>query len=180
MDNFRAQFWSFDALFAMIIFLAAITILAIAWLDISNQLSLATGGTSYIMQLQSEAVAQNLMSTGSPADWQSAVNTSSVSTWGDIGIGLAQSQGSPSLSAAKMYALMSMVDYNYSMAGQDLGTSFNYYIIINSSTLNITMGRSPLTGNSVTTYISRKSAFINGEAAQITVMVWSGSVSSVS
>jgi hypothetical protein len=178
--GFRAQFWSFDVLFAIVIFMAAITILALAWFNISNELALSNGGASYIMQLQSQAVAQNLVSAGSPADWQSIINPSSPATWGSIGAGLATLQGSQTLSPAKVYALQSMVNYNYSDAGPVLGTTYNYYIIINSSSFNITMGRNPTTNNAVTTFLNKKSAFINGVAAQITVFIWSGSVSSVS
>lgn len=180
MNNLKAQFWSFDALFAVIIFMAAVTILAVAWLSISNQLSLSTGGVSYTMQLQAQAVAQNLVSSGSPVDWQSVVNTSSTSTWSNVGIGLAATQGSPSLSPAKLYTFMSMVNYNYSDAGLLIGTTFNYYIIINSTNMNITLGKNPLTGNAVTTFINKKSAFINGTPARIEVLIWSGSTASVS
>ena len=178
--TFKAQFWSFDALFAVIIFMAAITILSIAWLSISNQLSLSTGGVSYTMQLQAQTVAQNLVSAGSPSDWQSVVNPNAADTWGNVGVGLATTQGSQSLSQAKLYTLMSMVNYNYSAAGPLIGTTFNYYITINSTSFNVTMGRSPLTGNAVTTFISKKSAFINGTPARIEIFVWSSSTASVS
>lgn len=180
LKSFKAQFWSFDALFAIVIFMAAITILALAWLNISNELALSSGGASYTMQLQAQAVGQNLVSAGSPADWQSVVSPSSPATWGSVGVGLAVSQGSQALSPAKIYALQSMVNYNYSDAGPVLGTTYNYYIIINSSSFNITMGRNPTTSNAVTTFLNRKSAFVNGVAAQVTVFIWSGSVSSVS
>ena len=39
--NMKMQFWSFDVIFAIVIFSVAITILAFTWYDINNQLSLA-------------------------------------------------------------------------------------------------------------------------------------------
>jgi len=176
---YRAQFWSFDALFAMIIFVAAITILSLAWFNISTELSLSSGSISYIMQLQSQAVAQNIVSAGSPQNWQSIVNLSAPITWERVGVGLASSQGSSSLSPAKLYALQSMVNSNYSTAGLELGTDFNYYITIDSSQFNVTMGMNPVTSNSVTTFLNRKSAYINGVPVEISVYIWSGSTSSV-
>ncbi len=180
MKGFKAQFWSLDAIFAVVIFLAAMAILTITWFNVSSQLALATSGNSYIMQLQAQQVAQNLLSTGSPANWQFVVNPASVSTWSGVGAGLASSQGSSSLSPAKLYALQSMVNYNYSDAGPALGTTFNYYITILGGPYNITMGSNPNTGNSLTTFVSKKSAFINGVGVQIQVFIWSGSISSVS
>ncbi len=178
--RFRGQFWSFDAIFAVVIFMSAITILSIAWLDVSNQLSIASGGTSYIMQLQAQGVAQNLVSAGSPSNWQATLVPNSIGTWSSVGVGLALSPGSSTLSGAKLYALQSMVNYNYSMAGQSLGTTYNYYITISSSSLNITMGENPTTNGAVTTFLSRKSAFLNGAPVQIEVLIWSSSQSSVS
>ncbi len=178
--GFGAQFWSFDAIFAIIIFMSAITILSIAWLDVSNQLSIASGGTSYIMQLQAQGVAQNLLSAGSPSNWQAIVVLHSVSAWTSVGIGLASSPGSSSLSGAKLYALQSMVNYNYSGAGQALGTTYNYYITISGSSLNITLGENPTMNGAVTTFLSRRSAFLNGAPVQIEVFVWSSSTGSVS
>lgn len=175
----RGQFWSFDVLFALIIFVAAVTILAVAWLDVSSGLAIATGGVSYIMQLQSQTVAQNLLSSGSPDNWPSLINPTAPATWGSVGVGLASSLGSASLSPAKIYALQSMASYNYTAAGPEIGTTYNYYIMITTSVANITIGRNPA-GSAVTTFIARRSALLNGVSAQVVVYIWSGSVSSVS
>ena len=176
----KGQFWSFDVLFALIIFSAAMTILAVAWLDLSSGLAITTGGVSYIMQLQAQAVAQNLMSPGSPGNWPSLINPTAQSTWSGVGAGLTSSLGSASLSSAKIYALQSMANYNYTAAGPEIGTTYNYYIMITGSAVNITIGRNPTTSNSVTTFIAKRSALLNGVSAQVVVYIWSGSVSSVS
>lgn len=176
----RGQFWSFDAVFAIIIFMSAITIIAIAWLNISNQLSLTTAGSAYIMQLQAQQVAQNMLSAGSPTNWQAIVSPNSTGTWTGIGVGLASSPGSANLVPSKLYALQSMVNYNYTDAAQAIGTSYDYYITITGSTMNITMGKNPVTNGAVTTFLGKRDAQINGVPVQIEVFVWSASVDSVS
>ncbi len=178
-EGIKAQFWSFDALFAIMIFSVAVTILALTWLNISNELSLSSSNQGFIMQLQAQDVAQSLVSPGSPANWQSTINLTNPSSWIDDGVGLGSSQGS-SLSTTKLYALQSMVSYNYSAAGPALGTEFNYYITMNGGPFNVTMGDNPTTNNAVTTFLSRKSGVINGVPVKIVVYIWSSSVSSAS
>jgi hypothetical protein len=178
--KFKAQFWSFDLVFAMIIFMAAITILAITWLNISNQLSVSNGGIATLMQLQAQQIGKNLVSQGNPGNWDSVVNSSLPSTYSNIAAGLASSQGSSSLSSQKLYTLLSMVNNNYSEAGLTFGATYDYYIIINGGPFNITMGRNPITNGAVTTFISTRSAFINGIPVIIKVYLWSSSTSSAS
>lgn len=175
--SFKAQFWSFDIVFAMVIFMSAITILAITWLNISNQLSISNGGIITLMQLQAQQVGQNLASQGTPGNWYSLVNASLPSTYSNIAAGLASSQGSSSLSSQKLYTLLSMVNENYSDAGLAFGATYDYYIIIKGGPFNITMGRNPITNGAVTTFINKRSAFINGIPVTISVYLWSSSSS---
>jgi hypothetical protein len=179
IGSFKAQFWSFDLVFAMVIFMSAITILAITWLNISNQLSISTGGITTLMQLQAQQIGQNLVSQGTPGNWEGLVNTSAPATYSKIAAGLASSQGSSSLSSKKLYTLISMVNQNYSDAGLTFGATYDYYIIINGGGLNVTMGRNPTTNGAVTTFVSTRSAFINGIPVIIKVYLWSSNPSAV-
>ena len=84
IGSFKAQFWSFDLVFAMVIFMSAITILAITWLNISNQLSISTGGITTLMQLQAQQIGQNLVSQGTPGNWEGLVNTSAPASFRSV------------------------------------------------------------------------------------------------
>src|SRR6267378_699322 len=102
-ENIKAQFWSFDVIFAIIIFTTAITILAITWFSVNNQLSLAYGNGAVVMQIQTKTFAQQLMSPGAPSNWQGTINTTNSLTWGGISIGLGASQGTSNLSISKIF-----------------------------------------------------------------------------
>lgn len=178
MRNFKAQFWSFDVIFAVIIFSFAITILAFTWFNISNQLSLGYGNGSGIMQLQLQSLVQNLMSPGIPNNWQSTVNTTNPSTWTGILAGLSNSQGSYSLSSSKIYTLASMANgNNYQATKQVLGVGFDYYITIRSSSsmgsgINVNIGSNPATKGALTVYVDRVYATMNGVPVTVQIVLW--------
>jgi hypothetical protein len=179
-NSFKGQFWSFDMVFAMVVFMAAITILASTWLSISNQLALSSSGIIELMQLQVQQVSQNLVSAGTPVNWQSIVNTSQPSTFSDVSPGLAASVGSSSISSAKLYTLISMVNKNYSAAGLSFGATYDYYINLAGGSINVSIGKNPLTNGAVTTFVSTRSAFMNGVPITIKVYIWSSHPSAVS
>ena len=173
----KAQFWSFDVIFAVVIFSTAITIMAFTWFNINNQLSLSYSNGASIMQLQLQSLSQSLLSPGSPSSWQSTVNTTNVSTWSGVSAGLGSGQGSVMLSSPKVYALMSMANYNYQESKQVLGTGFDYYITIKSnpatgSGINVVIGRSPYSNGAKTVYVQYKSAIINGMPVTMQVILW--------
>ncbi|MCL5093008.1 MAG: hypothetical protein M1128_00895, partial [Candidatus Marsarchaeota archaeon] len=58
--NFKAQFWSFDVIFAIVIFTISLTILAYTWFNINNELALAYGNGGTIMELQAQTLAHTL------------------------------------------------------------------------------------------------------------------------
>ena len=161
-------------IFSIVIFTVALTILTFTWFGINSQLSLAYGNGATLMQLQAQTLAQTLMSTGVPANWPSLVNTSNTVTWSDVSIGLASAQGSTRLSASKLYTFMAMANTNYQATKPILGTAFDYYINIESSSFNITIGSSPASGKALTTYVEKKGVFINGQPAVIVIQVWTG------
>lgn len=172
----RAQFWSFDVIFAVIIFSFAITVLALTWFNISNQLSLGYSNGSGIMQQQLQRLSQNLDSGGTPTDWENLVNVTKVNTWNGMTVGFTVFSKS-SLSSAKVYAFMSMSDYNYQATKELLGVGFDYYITITSnpavgSGINITMGRNPEDYGALTTYVATRTGHMNGIPITETVMLW--------
>lgn len=178
----KAQFWSFDVIFSIVIFSIAITILAFAWYNINNQLSLAYGSSAEIAQFQSQSLAQNLLSTGTPAGWNAAVNTTNTLTWANVSIGLGSSTSGSSLSSAKVYTFMAMTSNTvlYQATKQELGVGYDYYIIINGGGLNLTMGQNPLTNGALSIYIAKRSVTINGNPAVMTVEIWTNTALAIS
>ncbi len=171
----KAQFWSFDVIFAIVIFSIAITILAFTWYQINSQLSIAYGNGATVMQLQASSLASTLLSPGSPSNWNSYVNTTNQSTWSDIGIGIGSNTSS--IDSNKLYTLMSMSNYNYQATKQALGIGFDYYITITSQTssggaLNISIGENPGTHNALTVYVEKRSSYIDGTPVQVTIELW--------
>ncbi|MEM0148615.1 MAG: hypothetical protein QXY10_03405, partial [Candidatus Micrarchaeaceae archaeon] len=123
---YKLQFWSFDMIFAIIIFGVAITIVGYTWYNISNQLSISYGETQPILAAQAQSFAQSLFTQGYPNDWQSVINFTNISTWYGVNIGLLNSAGT--LSANKILALSSIANYNYKASKFPLGIIFDYYI----------------------------------------------------
>jgi len=172
----KAQFWSFDVIFAIVIFSIAITILAFTWYNINNQLSLAYGNGATIMQLQAASFAKTLLSSGSPSNWESIVNTTNTNTWNFTSIGIGATNGT-GISSKKLYTLMSMANYNYQATKQALGIGFDYYITITSTSSNggsisATIGMNPGKGRALTVYVEKRSSFINGNPVQIVIDLW--------
>jgi hypothetical protein len=185
MKALRAQFWSFDVIFAIVIFSFAITILAFTWFNISNQLALNYGNGPGIMQLQIQSVEQNLLSPGIPNNWQSTINTTNPSTWSGVLVGLATTPGSSTLSSGKLYSFMSVAFYNYSATKQMLGTGFDYYITIRSisnvgSGININIGKNPATNGALTEYVEKNYANLNGVPVIVQTILWTNTTLSTS
>jgi hypothetical protein len=148
MKTFKAQFWSFDVIFAVIIFSFAITILAFTWFNVNSQLSLGYSNGATIMQQELQSMSQSLLAPGVPSSWQGTIDTTNSLTWGGVYVGIAQNQSSVALSPQKVYALLSMSNTNYQATKQVLGVGYNYYITIKSSPtigsgINISMGSNP-------------------------------------
>ncbi|MGC8669552.1 MAG: hypothetical protein ACP5TL_00135 [Candidatus Micrarchaeia archaeon] len=169
----KAQFWSFDVIFAIVIFGVAITIIAFTWYQISTQLSLSYGNGAAIMELQADTLAKSLLSEGYPSDWESLINTTNSSTWKYVSIGILNRTG---ISIKKLYAFMSMSNSNYQATKQALGIGFDYFIVIESKLynngINITIGRNPAKNNALTIYVEKRSSFINGVPVEINIYLW--------
>lgn len=170
----RAQFWSFDIIFAIVIFSVALTLLTYTWYNINSQLSLAYGNGATVMQIEQQSLASTLLTPGSPSYWNSEINTSNASTWTGISVGLANNPDSGILSPAKVYALMAMASTTtgYQQTKQVLGIGYDYYIVIKGGSLNITIGENPNTNGALTTYTSTSRAFLGGVPVAVQVDVW--------
>jgi hypothetical protein len=176
----KLQIWSLDLIFAVVIFSFTVTIVAVAWLHISNGLSSSYGNSQGIIYLQSTAMSDTLLSTGAPADWVSIVNTTNSLSWRGLAPGIITAPGQSQISPAKLYALESMVSTNYTATKPLFGLGNDYYIIIGSpgkGIANITIGHNPSAYNASTIYVNKRSAVLYGSTVPITIMVWSNSTS---
>ncbi len=183
--NIRGQFWSFDVIFSVVIFSFAITILSFTWFNINGQLSIAYGNGAGIMQLQLQSLSQNLMSPGSPGNWQSTISTTNPATWSAVSIGITNGRGSYVISPSKLYTFISMADNNYQASKQTLGVGFDYYITIQGSSelgsnLDIAVGSNPASGGALTTYVDNVAATLNGVPVNVQIILWTNTTLAVS
>ncbi len=170
----RAQFWSFDIIFAIVIFSVALTLLVYTWYNVNNQLSLVYGNGASIMQLEVQGLSRSILTEGSPPYWNSMVNTSNPSTWSGISVGLATGPHTAELSQSKLYTLMAMAanSTGYQETKQVLGIGYDYYIAISGGGINVSIGENPATGGSLTTYVNSEHAFIGSTPVKVQVEVW--------
>jgi len=181
VKNFNAQFWSFDAIFAIVIFGIALMLLAYTWYSVNTQLSILYGNGATVLQIQAQSVARQLLTTGAPSNWQGIINVSNTVTWTGVGAGLAISNSGVALSTGKIYALMAMSSPStYQLSKQMLGVGYDYYIEIIGNNYNITMGENPSTHNTLTTGVYIESATINGAPVTVVTMIWTNQPLAVS
>jgi hypothetical protein len=178
--RFKAQFWSFDVIFAMVIFTIALTILGFTWYSVNNELALSYGSGAILAQLETHTLAQNIMSTGYPTSWFSVVNTSNTFTWSNVSIGLSLAPSSSNLSINKIYALSAMSSNNYQATKQDLGVGYDYYVTIVGGSYNISIGRNPSTNKALTVYVERRSALLQGTPVIVQAIVWTNTSLAIS
>lgn len=170
----RAQFWSFDIIFAIVIFSVALTLLVYTWYDVNSQLSLVYGNGATIMQLELQSLSRGILEQGVPAYWNSVVNTSNTSTWSGISVGLAAGPHTTELSESKIYTLMAMASTStgYQNTKQVLGIGYDYYIAITGGGLNITVGENPSTHGALSTFVNSEQAFLGSTPVNVEVEVW--------
>ncbi|MGC8567770.1 MAG: hypothetical protein ACP5RP_00455 [Candidatus Micrarchaeia archaeon] len=170
----KAQFWSIDIIFAIAIFGIVLTLLALAWHGISTQEAIGYDSQAVPMQINLQAVAQLLMSTGYPPDWPSTINISNASSWYNTSIGLSTNYSGISISSEKLLTFMEMASYNYSMSKRALDTPYNYYITIksdtNSGNIFIKIGKAPK--SALTSYTTEEAGILNGIPVMIQITLW--------
>ncbi len=173
LQKFKLQFWSLDIIFAIVIFGIVLTILLFIWLNVNSNLSASYSNTNIILQTQNHQLSQDLLTPGIPNNWPNSVNTTNISTWNGITIGLSSSQRSINFSLQKLYTFIAMVNYNYSYTKQILGLSYNYYILITGPSFNLSIGENPQTHGATIVNIETSSIFINTQTAVMKTIVWS-------
>ena len=167
----KAQFWSMDAVFALVIFGVAVVLITYVWYGVTNQFALANGNGVGVAQSQLQSLQSRLVSDGSPASWYTAVNISNPSTWNNISIGLG-GNGHMNLSQQKVLTLMAMSSHNYQATKQDLGVGYDYYITIVGSNYDIAIGLNPALMNATTEQVADMPVTIGGSAAQMHIIIW--------
>lgn len=173
----KAQIWSLDVIFSIVVFSFTITLLALTWLHVSGNLSITYAGTSDIMSAQVKSFSYSLMSAGSPADWAGTVNTINSSTWVGITPGIGSGSG---ISAAKLHTLESMANYNYSAVKVAFGITYDYYVTIKGSSsgpgdLNTSFGLNPFGLNATSIFVNKISSSVSGVPVTVSVMMWTNS-----
>ncbi|MEM0147383.1 MAG: hypothetical protein QXR85_03005 [Candidatus Micrarchaeaceae archaeon] len=170
----KAQFWSFDVIFAMVIFGTALVLLTFVWFSVSEQFSLASGNGVEEMQAQLRLLQSTILTQGSPPEWNSVVNITNPSTWQNVSIGLGTGDGN-AVSMAKTMTLMGLANYNnttYQASKQMLGIGYDYFLSIKSSAFNITIGRSPYANKAVAIESAEMPVTIQGMQANMQILIW--------
>ncbi len=167
----KLQFWSFDVIFAMVIFSFAILIIGYVWFNINNQFSLAYGYGMESMQAELSSLQNNLLSTGNPSDWNDIITANNTATWQNISVGIGTGTGSI-LSPQKIAALVSISNYNYQATKSLLGISYDYYLVISGSGIDIPIGLNPAQMGATSVQVATKGAILNGMPVQVKIYVW--------
>jgi hypothetical protein len=170
----KAQFWSFDVIFAMIIFGSALILLTFVWVNVSSQYSTAYSFGLQTMQAQLQSLQSRILTQGVPPNWNSEVNVTNPATWSNVSIGLGTGSGS-NLSQSKIATLAAMSNYNtitYQATKPLLGVGYDWYIAINYSNSTLAMGLYPYTRNPYAIQVARQSAVLNGVPVSVQIIVW--------
>jgi hypothetical protein len=178
----RAQFWSFDVIFAVVIFGTAIVLLTFVWTSISNQYSLSYGMGSINLQAQLQSLQGRILGQGTPANWNSAVNVSNTITWSNVSIGLGTGSGT-ALSPNKVMTFMAMSDSasaSYQATKPLLGVGYEYYIVIYGNNMTMSFGASPYSNKATSIQVAMQSATLNGAPVSMRIMVWTNKTFGVS
>ena len=170
----RAQFWSFDVIFAMIIFGSALILLTFVWVNISSQYDTAYSFGLETMQAQLQSLQSRILLQGVPSDWNSAVNITNTETWSNVSVGLGTGAGS-ALSMNKIATLAAMSNYNtitYQSTKQLLGVGYDWYIALNYSNSTLAAGLYPYTRDPYAIQVARQSAVLNGVPVSVQIILW--------
>jgi hypothetical protein len=171
----RAQFWSFDAIFAIVIFGVTITIMAFVWTGINSQFALTYGFGMTNMQAQLQGLQARIVSQGAPEEWNFIVDPTNTLTWTNMSVGLGTGNGT-ALSLNKMMTLMAMANHNstaYQTTKPLLGVGYDYYITIYyQGNLTVPIGLSPSGLSPTAIQVATQSATIGGVPVRMQILVW--------
>ena len=170
----KVQFWSFDVIFAMVIFGVSLTLITYVWYNISNQYAIASGLGVASMQAQMRGMQESMLLPGAPSNWNSVLNVSNTLSWRNISVGLGTGGGS-AISNSKVQSLFAFSSYNamtYQATKSLLGVGYDYYIRISARNVSMVMGRNPIAYNAVTVQVSDMPVLIDGRLADLHMELW--------
>jgi hypothetical protein len=168
----KAQFWSFDAVFGIILFILGLIILTYAWITISNGYSSVSSNNAGSMQSELTKLNYLIFYPGNPSNWDSVINVSNPTTWSGISAGFGRLSNPNDLSQSKLLSFWAMSNINYSLTKETLGISYDYYINISSNNFNLDLGRNPVSFNPTSIDVVSEPVIINGYPAKLTLEVW--------
>lgn len=168
----KGQFWSFDMVFGIVLFVFGLLILTYSWTTISDGYSSTSSNNAGIMQSQLTQLNSILFFQGTPSNWNSVINVSNSLTWGGISIGIGTGNPSRSISDKKLMAFVSMSNTNYQLTKEELGVAYDYYINITSNEYSITLGKNPNKFNATSINVLREPVLINGDPAEAQIIIW--------
>jgi hypothetical protein len=177
----KAQYWSIDMIFSIVVFTSALIILATVWGKVNSDFSIAYGFGIGNMQAQLQSLQQRILEPGSPANWASTVNALNTNTWDNVSIGLGNGNTS-TISSSKLMMLMAMSNSNYQATKQSMGVGYDYYITIYSpGNYNISVGENPLQRNATAIQSAVVPVILdNGAVGTMTILVWTNTTFGVS
>ncbi len=168
----KAQFWSFDAVFGIVVFIFGIILLSYIWTTISNSYATSSSNDAGMMQSELTQLNSILFYQGTPSNWNSAINVSNTLTWNNISIGISNSYGNSSISDKKLMAFVAMSNTNYQLTKEELGVAYDYYINISTATFNIRIGRNPQSYNATSISVLNEPILVNGAHAHAEILIW--------
>ncbi len=168
----KAQFWSFDAVFGIILFIFGLIILTYAWITISNGYSSVTSNNAGSMQSELTKFNYLIFYPGTPSNWNSVINVSNATTWSGISAGFGKLSTPNELSESKLLSFLAMSNANYSLTKETLGISYDYYINISSKNFNLDIGKNPIPLSPTSINVVSEPVIINGYPAKLTLEVW--------
>jgi hypothetical protein len=167
----KAQFWSFDVIFALVIFGIAISILIFVWYTVSSQFAISNSNGIEGMQLDLQSTMSALTSPGYPSNWNTQVSVANTLTWQNISAGLENSSGS-GLSMQKIMTLKAMAARNYPATKQLLGVAYDYYITIKTESVYVQIGSNPNYYNATAEQVFTRPVVVSGRTGQMQVIIW--------
>ena len=167
----KAQFWSFDIVFAIVIFGVSIMLLTIVWFAVSSQFSLSYGFGVGTMQSQLQSLQRRLQSAGTPPNWNGLVNATNTKSWSNVSLGLGTGNGT-ALSQSKVMTFLAMT-HNftaYQATKALVGVGYQYYITITGEDFVVYIGLSPKNPTSI--QVARLTATMNNAPVKVLLEVW--------
>ncbi|MEM3791308.1 MAG: hypothetical protein QXL16_01090 [Candidatus Micrarchaeaceae archaeon] len=176
----RAQFWSLDVIFAIVIFGIALFALTLIWFDINSEFGSSLNNPLPVMQEQLSVLKSELLSQGNPSDWYASINLSNPKSWSNVSIGISYPNGSISLQKAFALSSISMKNLtDYESLKPLLGVSYEYYIAIYLNGSVISIGRNPNLYGAISISSIKVPVAVNGERGIMYIEEWTNNSAGV-